>query len=357
MTWTRYVRPACAAGLLLSALLGGCAPSGAAPTLPGAPGPTAGAPPAATEPASPTPPATATPDPLRLSVVADSPDPGLAEALQAAGWNVSVEPAGGADALRAAARSGAAVVVADGAGLSELAAAAADFPSVYFIGHVAAPAPEPGLPGNALAFSEADARQDQAGFLAGLVAGLATDADRVAVIAPSQDPVGLKYRNGFLSGVRYACPPCRLDSVDLADPADEAAGAAEGAKYAALGADVVFAGPGPAGLAALEAAAAAGAWVIEAGEGSAKLTGGQLLARVFMDWPGAARAALDDQRAGRPRSGVEPLALANGAVQITPLAAAGPLLALDLQEFDQIRGRLADRSLETGVDPLTGAER
>lgn len=370
-------RPAPVAGLLLSLLwLSGCAAPPTADVLPTpvlitqAVVPTATLAtdaPAADTPIPPTlPPPTPTPASNGLALVTVSEAPALAAELRGQGWEVTASVSTAPDGLRAAAQAGAGVVVGVGYALSDLAAAAEAFPASHFIGLIETGPLTAALPANARAFTQPDAREDQAGFLAGMVAGLATQTDRVAVLADVSGPVGLKYRNGFLSGVRYICPQCRLDTIDLTDPLAVEFGAAEGGKYAALGADVLFAAAGPAGDAALQAAAAAGAWVIGAGRDvsaevfqmGAAAGAERVLTSVYLDPAAALSAALAEYTAGRPGAGLQPLALANGGVRMGPLTdPAGALSALDRQDIEQTQIRLADRTLETGVDPLTGVER
>jgi hypothetical protein len=64
-----------------------------------------------------------------------------------------------------------------------------------------------------------DVRQDQAGFLAGVAAGLASQTWDVGVPSGGgRDDFGA-YLSGFTQGLRYACPRCRLDPVtDVGQP-------------------------------------------------------------------------------------------------------------------------------------------
>jgi basic membrane protein A len=220
--------------------------------------------------------------------------------------------------------------------------------------------PEAGaeIPTNLLFLGGPASREDQAGFIAGVVAGHATETERVAVFGDSTTPFGLKYRNGFLAGVRYTCPRCRLDTMDLQGTEATEFARAEAVKYAALGADVVYAGAGPAGEAALVAAAQSGAWVIAAQPNSTALPD-KLLTSVYLDVEQAFIAALTAHRDGQPRSGVEPLSLANGGIVLIPFGpnSENVLSPLDRQEIEATLQKLADGSLETGVDPVTGEEK
>eukprot|EP00755_Sulcionema_specki_P040091 Sspe_Gene.114059::Locus_99157_Transcript_1_1_Confidence_1.000_Length_1158::g.114059::m.114059/K07335/bmpA, bmpB, tmpC; basic membrane protein A and related proteins len=86
-------------------------------------------------------------------------------------------------------------------------------------------------------------REDQMGFVAGVLAGLHTKSGRVAVMGGSGFPFFRRYRNGFATGVRSVCESCIVDglycqTLDNTGP--------EGRRLANLfvsrGADVVFDG-------------------------------------------------------------------------------------------------------------------
>jgi basic membrane protein A len=293
-----------------------------------------------------------------VSVLADESSPVRAQVQSFAavnGWTFVPAPVS-AESLREQAQAGVEVIVIAEPGLGPaIAEVAGEHPQSYFIA-LHAQVAEP--PGNVLALGGPGDRIDQAGFLAGLVAGHATETERVAVFSDTTTPTGLKYRNGFLAGVRYACPQCQRDIIDMAgSEATEFAGG-EGAKVAALGADVVFAAAGQAGEAALVAAAQNGAWVIGS-PSSAVRPAEKTLTQVLMGSAPALAAALAHYRDGQPRAGVEPLSLANGSLGLEPFSPAADLVLspLDRQEIEATIRKLADGSLETGVDPVTGEEK
>jgi basic membrane lipoprotein Med (substrate-binding protein (PBP1-ABC) superfamily) len=166
--------------------------------------------------------------------------------------------------------------------------------------------------------------------------------------------------------VRFTCPKCRIDTIDLAGTEATEFARGEGVKYAALGADVIFAAAGASGDAALLDAAQVGAFVVGSGNdvfvtvfgGGSEAGADRVLTSVYLAWEAALGSALQDFADGSSRSGVEPLSLANGGVVMAPLRDPdGVLSLLDQQDIESTKARLADRSLETGVDPLTGQER
>ena len=287
-------------------------------------------------------------------VTLDAPTAALQAALGAysaeQGWTFQAEP--GEAALTSLAQAGVPVLVAEGAALAAATRAAAEaFPNTYFIGLDQTGA-EP-------------AREDQVGFVAGAIAGLITQGEIVTAIGLPATPVGLKYRNGFLHGVRYTCTRCRVDFVDSVDGASDAAAVAERARLnASLSSDVVFAAAGEAGRQGLLAAAAQGAWLIgiDPADAAAFAPGQpgaeQWVTSVYFDRAAAVLAALRAHQQGAPLAGALPWSIAAGALVIEPYNVSEEILdPLDRQVLDTLLLHLADGRLETGIDPLSGQER
>jgi basic membrane lipoprotein Med (substrate-binding protein (PBP1-ABC) superfamily) len=288
----------------------------------------------------------------------------LDRASQEFGWNYQTAPQGSADSVQAFAAGGAAVVVVDGADLAAAAEQAArDNPSAYVISlnpHAAAD-----LPPNLLVLGGPGARVDQVGFMAGVTAGLATNTKNVTVIGDPNSIEGLSYSNGFLHGVRYACPRCRVLTIDVRTPEDGTEASAQAVKYEALRSDVFFAAAGGAGDVALVAAAQAGGFALGSG-GDVYLTrfsrgaaGGaeRVLTSVYFDEGAAVYAALAAFHAGAPPLGRLPLAAATGALIFAPFRdAAGRLTDLERADLAAVLARLSDGSLDTGIDPASGEE-
>jgi basic membrane protein A len=371
--------------LMAAALaLASCATPGFTPTAPSTGSPTApestSATPLPTSPAAT--PAAVTPEPPTITPVPPSPTPApprvtlatadgeqadaLQEAIQRAaqefGWQTEFLKAPAPAALRAAAESSA-IMVVNGPALEEQARAlAGGFPSVYFI----CPHLNGGdLPSNLLALGGA-ARGDQAGFMAGMAAGFVTQTKRVAVIGDPASAEGLQYRNGFLHGVRYTCPRCRVDNIDVLDPGDVTGAADTAAKYKRYGVDVFFTAAGEAGNAALATVTKAGAWGIGSGSdvyltlfsGGAAPGADKLLTSVYLDSASAVYMALAGYAKGAPPKGDQSLSAANQAVTLAPYRdQTGALSPLDQQALADALERLGLGSLDTGIDPLTGEER
>ena len=299
---------------------------------------------------------TATPAPNipRLVLITESSEPNasvqvvMQAAAQEFGWGYTLVQNAAPNALEEAALMGGPVLVLDGAAVTEYARPIAHgYRGHYFI--ALSPLQGPVVSTNLLALE--GERFDQLGFLAGMAAGFATETQRVAAVADTSVE-GLNYRNGFLHGVRYTCPRCEVKFFEAGDVA------------AGLYTDVVFVAPGETQAAVLASAAQAGAWVIGAGQAFANgATPGadKLLMSVSLDVGAAVDTAVRNYYAatlgqGFTLTGQWPLSAQTGALVITSFDTPA-LNSLDHQEIITAYGRLADGSLDTGVDPATGQEK
>ncbi|MGQ0604958.1 MAG: BMP family lipoprotein [Anaerolineales bacterium] len=280
------------------------------------------------------------------------------------GWSVQPRQTNAIESIKTIAETGIEVLVINGeVPGTALCDIARQFPDSYFVGFYNTACVNSSI----LSLGNEQDREDQAGFIAGMVAGYATDTEHIAVFASTLTYEALKYRNGFLAGVRYTCPKCRVEIIDLPNPGDIEFASAEALKLVALGVDMVFATAGSAGNAALQSSAQTGAWVIgsqsdvsKTAFGSDSVSGDdRVLTSVYTDIREALQTALMDFGNGNPRFGAEPLSLANGGVVMAPFGANtdAVLSPLDRQEIEAAIQKLADGSLETGIDPVTGEEK
>ena len=105
-------------------------------------------------------------------------------------------------------------------------------------------------------------REDQAGFLAGVLAGLLTESQTVGIVAGMEIPPVKKFRNGYENGVAYVCPECDTIGVYIDSFTDPARGKTAALSQIAEGADVIFGAGGPTGSGGILGAAQHGVWVI-----------------------------------------------------------------------------------------------
>jgi basic membrane protein A and related proteins len=104
--------------------------------------------------------------------------------------------------------------------------------------------------------------EEQAGFLAGALAGLMSESKIVGMTAGPAIPPVVRFRKGFEAGVRYICPACDVLGVHIDSFTDPARGKTAALSQMDEGADIIFGAGGTTGSGALRGAAQAGAWVI-----------------------------------------------------------------------------------------------
>ena len=88
-------------------------------------------------------------------------------------------------------------------------------------------------------------REDQGGFLAGVLAGLMTESKIVGGVYGIDVPAVVKFRNGFEQGVAYVDPEIEVLGVYHDSFQDVAGGAATAEQMIGQGADVIFGAGGP----------------------------------------------------------------------------------------------------------------
>ncbi len=186
---------------------------------------------------------------------------GLMEAAQAYDVSTTVIETESADDyegnLRQVVEQGCSVVVTVGSRTGpQVERIAVRHPDVHFIVVDHEPAPE-SKNVTGLLFAE-----DEAGFLAGALAGLVCDKGTVGFVGGLDVSPVRKFRRGFKHGLDHTYPRAEVLEATTDSFTDEAAGREAGRELVAHGAEVVFAAAGQSGSAAIRAAAQEGAWVI-----------------------------------------------------------------------------------------------
>jgi hypothetical protein len=102
-------------------------------------------------------------------------------------------------------------------------------------------------------------RYDQAGFLAGVMTGLASQSGWVGQVTGTGGPHEADYSAGFTQGLLWGCPKCRLVSHTAAEMSLDG--------FRGKGVDVVFPLPGPAADEVAEVLGAGGLPMVWVGEG------------------------------------------------------------------------------------------
>jgi basic membrane protein A and related proteins len=237
-------------------------------------------------------------------------------------------------------------------------AAAQDNPDTYFIGVDQGYAEAlPNLVG-------IQYREDQAGFLVGALAALMTDSGTIAGVYGIDIPPVVKFRNGYEQGAMYINPDINLLGVYIPSFTSPEDGAAAAEQFIGEGADVVFGAGGPTGSGATLYAAQNGALAIGVDQdeyfttfGGGETPGAENLIssamkRVDVGTYDMIEALVDGD--AFPENSLYVLEAANDGVGFAEAHDAEvPQEITD--QVQEIFDMLADGTLDTGVDPVSGA--
>ncbi|CAN5203049.1 hypothetical protein BH23ACT9_BH23ACT9_00860 [soil metagenome] len=205
-------------------------------------------------------------------------------------------------------------------------------------------------------------REDQGGFLAGAMAALLTESGVVGVVGGLEVvPPVVRFVNGYATGAAFVNPDVNVLSVYTDSFTDPAQGASAAEQFLGEGADVIFGAGGQTGSGAIQAAAESGAFAIGVDQDEYFTTFGGGTS------PGADRLAtsaikrvdlgtfvqIGEHLAGTFAGGIFTLDAANEGITYAEFHDAD-IPADVAEELERIRAGLADGSIETGVDPVTG---
>jgi len=206
-------------------------------------------------------------------------------------------------------------------------------------------------------------REDQAGFLAGVLAGGMTQSKTVGIVAGMEIPAVKKYRNGYEMGVKYICPDCKVIGVYIDSFTDPARGKAAAESQIAEGADVIFGAGGPTGSGGILGAAAQGVWVIgvDQDEYNTTFKGGKekgadkLLSSAMKMVDVAVKNSVLDTLNGKFKGGTVVFDAASNGVGLAPFHDADSAIPQAVKDkAEEAFEAMAKGTLDTGVDPATG---
>jgi len=206
-------------------------------------------------------------------------------------------------------------------------------------------------------------REDQAGFLAGVLAGLMSESKTVGIVAGMEIPPVKKYRNGYENGVKYACPDCDTIGVYIDSFTDPARGKTAALSQIAEGADVIFGAGGPTGSGGVLGAAQDGVWVIgvDQDEFFTTFKGGtadgadKLISSAMKRVDNSVYNAITTAAMGTFASGTALFDAANDGVGLAAFHNAESSISADIQaKLQEVFEMLASGEMDTGVDPITG---
>lgn len=205
-------------------------------------------------------------------------------------------------------------------------------------------------------------REDQGGYLAGTLAALLTKSNVIGVVGGLETvPPVVRFVNAYETGAKAVNPDITVLKVYNESFTDPAKGASDAQQFIGEGADVIFGAGGKTGSGAVAEATKEGKWGIGVDQdeyfttfNSGAAPGSEYLAssamkRVDLGVFDNVVSALKGEFAG----GVFELTAANDGITYAPFhdAAVPADVAAKLEE---VRKGLADGTIDTGVDPITG---
>lgn len=231
-----------------------------------------------------------------------------------AGVLESTEPAEYVPNLQQAVDGGASLVVAVGFALTDaVVEVASDNPEARFLLIDSVAAGQDGEPLQNV--RSVTFREQEPAYLAGVVAGMTTEADRVGFVGGQQIPPVERFLAGFRAGLDATNPDASLAEVYIGSFADTARGRELARNHYDSGADVLFEVAGLGGLGTYEAARAEGPghWVIGVDTCKDEVAPDNFLTAATKDVTGQVLAAARQLDDGSFEGGAVSVGLAEGA--------------------------------------------
>jgi basic membrane protein A len=197
-------------------------------------------------------------------------------------------------------------------------------------------------------------REQEAAFLAGVVAGLTTETGRIGFVGGIEIPSVVRFLSGFEAGVASVAPEVTVSTAYVGDFEDTAVAAELATGFFDSGADIVFEVAGAAGLAVYQVAAdlGPGHWVVGTDTCKDQLAPDNYLTSATKDVAGAVLRQNRAAAAGEFEGGDITLGLAEDAVGLCE-DTYGDLPADVRGLVETAEGAIADGSL---VPPGTSEE-
>jgi basic membrane protein A len=206
-------------------------------------------------------------------------------------------------------------------------------------------------------------REDQAGYMAGLLAARVTTGKKVACLGGVPEPPVKRFCNGFSVAAKRECPTCTVTYDTVYSFDDEAAGQSRADVLVEAGNDVLFGAGGLMGSAAIRRASQRGIWVIgvDTDEYHTSFASGtvagssKLLSSAVKRVDRAVSEAVKTYTAGTLQPGNTVFSAANQGVGLAPYHQTADRVSAESQaKLSTALSELAAGTLDTGVDLVTG---
>lgn len=205
-------------------------------------------------------------------------------------------------------------------------------------------------------------REDQGGYMAGVLAASLSESGVIGVVGGREDvPPVVRFVNAYEAGAKSVNPDIQVLSVYNESFTAPDKGASDAAQFMGEGADVIFGAGGQTGSGGIAAAAEQGVWAIgvDQDEYFTTFNGGDAPGSEYLATSAVKRVDLAVFRniveglKGSFAGGLYTLEAENDGITYAPFHDADlPAEATDALE--EARAGLADGSIDTGVDPVTG---
>lgn len=162
-------------------------------------------------------------------------------------------------------------------------------------------------------------REQEAGYLAGVVAGLVTQTGKVGVVAGMDLPVVRRYVNGYKEGVKHVNPSATILVNFAGSFSDPAKGKELSLGLYSAGADVILNGAGQTGNGIFQAAKAVQRYAIGVDLDQSNQAPDNVLTSALKQVDLAIYTAVKDAVGGRFVSGVASLGVSEGVIDLAPL--------------------------------------
>ena len=209
-------------------------------------------------------------------------------------------------------------------------------------------------------------REDQSGFIAGVLAALTTESNIIGGVYGIPVPAVVKFRNGYEQGAKYINPDIQVLGVYIEDFFDPATGAETAQQMIGEGADVIFGAGGQTGSGGIQAAASEGIPVIGVDQDEYFTTFGEgetpgaenLISSAVKRVDVAVYSSLEalvegDAETFYDEDGNRLFSAENEGVGFAPAHDADVPEEVT-EQLEELLAGLADGSIETGVDPISG---
>ena len=164
-------------------------------------------------------------------------------------------------------------------------------------------------------------REQEAGFLAGIVAGLVTQTGKVGVVAGMDLPVVRRYVNGYKEGVKHVNPSATVLVNFAGSFSDPAKGKELSLGLYSAGADVILNGAGQTGNGIFDAAKSSQRYAIGVDLDQSHQAPDNVLTSAIKKVDVAIYTAVKDAVSGHFLSGIVSLGVSDGVIDLAPLNA------------------------------------